>query len=426
MRDTTSSLIKNCLAFLKAPQFKLEAAKSIISVTSLLVISVGFTASSYAGSREQAMRMHERLAGVPASESTLDAMQSLIEAGDTNSAAYMAMEHPAFYNVTLKTWVAPWTNEAFDKFEPLNDYIATVVGMVRDDIDFREVLSGDILYVGDNALSLPAYSNTSNEHYLAMEDEVTDLKAHLVQTTQSAVTGLPSEATAGVMTTRAAAKAFFKDGTNRAMFRFTLINHMCTDLEGVADITRAPDRIRQDVSRSPGGDSRVFHNNCVSCHSGMDPLAQAFAYYNYRYDAASDPDGDQGTIEYNSNGETDPVSGTRVQEKYLINGNNFVHGFVTDDDSWDNYWREGVNYNLGWSQSLTGSGQGAKSMGEELANSQQFAECQVTKVFEEVCLRSPQDSDDRDQITALQTQFATSGYQMKSVFAEAANYCKGD
>ena len=50
----------------------------------------------------------------------------------------------------------------------------------------------------------------------------------------------------------------------------------------------------------------------------------------------------------------------------------------------------------------------------------------LTKVFEEVCLRKPQDSEDRTQISAMQTQFAASGYQMKSVFANAANYCKGE
>ena len=164
-------------------------------------------------------------------------------------------------------------------YAPLNDYTATVIGLIRDDADFRDVLSADVLYVGDTALNLPAYSTTNNQHYEAMEENVVDLQAHLQQTTQSAETGIPADATAGVLTTRAAAKAFFKDGTNRAMFRFTLINHLCTDLEGVADITRAPDRVRQDVSRSPGGDSRLFHNNCVGCHSGMDPLAQAFAYY---------------------------------------------------------------------------------------------------------------------------------------------------
>lgn len=415
------------ISFLQSALLSTKPAGKIVRQLTLGIGVLSLLASpAIAGSREQAARMHDRLAGVPASASVLDEMQTLIDAGDSEAAAYIAMNHPAFYNVTLKTWAAPWTNEAFDKFAPLNDYIATVIGMVRDDIDFREILSGDILYIGDNTLGLPAYSNSNNDHYQTMEDEVTDLSTYLVQTTQSAVTGLPSNATAGVMTTRAAAKAFFSDGTNRAMFRFTLINHLCTDLEGVADITRAPDRIRQDVSRSPGGDSRLFHNSCSGCHAGMDPLAQAFAYYNYEYDADADPDGELGALQYNREGQTDATTGLRVQQKYWINSNNFVHGYITPDDHWDNYWREGPNYNLGWSPALSGSGNGAKSMGEELANSQQFASCQVTKVFEEICLRSPQDANDRAQISSMTDQLASSGYQIKTVFAQAADYCKGE
>ncbi len=106
-------------------------------------------------------------------------------------------------------------------------------------------------------------------------------RRELVQTTQSGTYGLPPAATAGAITTRAAAEAFFIAGTNRAMFRFTLINHMCMDLEQVHDIDDRAGPIRQDVSRSPGGDSRVFLNNCIGCHAGMDPMAQAFAYYNF-------------------------------------------------------------------------------------------------------------------------------------------------
>ena len=65
------------------------------------------------------------------------------------------------------------------------------------------------------------------------------------------------------------------------MLRFTMINYMCNDLNTIMDITRPPDRIRQDPSRSPGGDSRMFLNTCIGCHSGMDALAGAFAYYNF-------------------------------------------------------------------------------------------------------------------------------------------------
>lgn len=395
-------------------------------VISLLSLAITLSTAAEAGPREQAKRIHDRIAGVPPSEAVLNDMASDITSGDPIAAAYTAMENKNFYDVTLKNMVAPWTNEAQSLFVPLNDYTATVVGMIRDEdvlgIDFREVLYGNHLYVGKSSLGAPAYSLANNAHYEFLETQRVSLKDDLVHTTQS----LPAEATAGVMTTRAAAKAFFSGGTNRAMFRFTLMNHLCNDLEQVKDITRAPDRIRQDVSRSPGGDSRIFLNNCVGCHSGMDPMAQAFAYYEYEYDMDADPDGENGALVYNTAGMTDPDTGTRVQGKYHINSTTFQYGYVTPDDHWDNYWREGQNSLLGWDKGLTGSGQGAKSMGMELAHSEAFAQCQVKNVFRTVCLRSPIDSADRDQIGAMVSSFKASGYKMKRVFAESAAYCMGE
>ena len=412
-------------ALLKSHPYSNDGIRASVCLL-LGVILLCLHASLMAGPREQAKRIHDRLAGIPPSATVLDQMATQIAAGDVQGAAQLAMENPAFYSVSLKNWITPWTNEEGDVFAALNDYTATVIGMSRDDMDFRQILSGDILYVAKAELNLPAYSTSNNALYQAMEDGELDLKEVLEATSQSQASGLPAEATAGVMTSRAAARAFFKDGTNRAMFRFTLINHMCTDLEALKDISRTPDRIRQDVSRSPGGDSRIFLNSCVGCHAGMDPLAQAFAYYNYTYDVEQDPDGDNGTLQYLAEGQVDPQSNSRVQAKYHINSNNFPYGFITPDDSWQNYWRQGLNKNLGWDTSLSDSGKGAKSLGTELANSQAFARCQVSKVFKNVCLRVPQDSDDRSQIDAMASNFVNSGYKIKQVFADAADYCKGE
>jgi hypothetical protein len=233
------------------------------------------------------------------------------------------------------------------------------------------------------------------------------MKSTLVATTQSSVTPVPPGATAGVMTTRAAAEAFFIAGTNRAMFRFTMLNHMCNDMEQVHDVRRPPDRIRQDVSRSPGGDSRLFLNNCIGCHSGMDPLAGAFAYYQYNEGT--------GSIEYTAG---------QVQPKYFNNDSNFEFGYVTTDDNWENYWREGQNQFLGWDPTLPGTGNGAKSLGEELGNSDAFARCQVKKAFRAVCLRRPEDANDRAAVSAMVNTFRN-GYSMKRVFADAAVHCMG-
>lgn len=391
----------------------------------LMLLALMLTQSVLAGPREQAKRIHDRIAGVPPTDATLTAMANDITAGNPNTAAMRAINHPDFYRTTLKNWITPWTNFDGTIFDSLNDYSATVIGMIRDDRDFREILSADVLYVGNANLNLPAYSNTSNAHYEALENQSIDLQANLVATTQSAVTGLDAAATAGVMTTRAAAKGFFIDGTNRAMLRFTLMNHLCRDLEQVKDITRPPDRIRQDVTRSPGGDSRIFLNNCVGCHSGMDPLAQAFAYYEYQH-AENDPEGDAGQLQYNGPNNQDPVTGTRVQEKYLINANNFQYGFATPNDAWENYWRNGQNKLLGWDESLPGSGNGAKSLGQELAHSEAFAICQVEKVFQSVCLRKPGNTADRNQVTSMLASFQSNNYNIKQVFVESAVYCMGD
>ena len=377
----------------------------------LLVSFVGISIASIANasSREQAKRIHDRLAGVPPTEAVLQQMEVAVDQGQPGTAldaAYLAMDNPSFYNVTLKNFAAPWTNREQNVFVPLNDYIATVIGMVRDNVPFNTLLSADLVYVS-NAGGLAPYSSANNNHYAEIEDRSIDMMSTLVATAQSSVSPVPSNAAAGILTTRAAAQAFFIAGTNRAMFRFTMLNHLCNDMEQVLDVRGTPDRIRQDVPRSPGGDSRLFLNNCIGCHSGMDPLAQAFAYYNYNETT--------GSIEYTAG---------QVQPKYFNNDANFEFGFITPDDSWENYWRVGQNEFLDWDPTLPGSGSGAKAMGEELGNSGAFASCQVRKVFKAVCLREPEDAADRAQVATMVNTYR-SGYSMKRTFADAAVYCMG-
>jgi hypothetical protein len=363
------------------------------------------------GSLEKAKRMHDRLAGVPPSAAVLTTMRNKIDGGDAVGAAYDAMKDKAFYNARLKNWITPWTNREGNQFAPLNDYTATVIGLIRDEADYRQVLYGDVLYVPAD----DTYTPDSNAIYEDAEAANVDLgdPAVLEKTTQPS--GIPA---AGIMTTRAAARAFFIDGTNRAMFRFTLKNHLCNDMEQVQDITRPADRIRRDVPRSPGGDSRIFMNTCVGCHSGMDPMAQAFAYYDFHYiKDAIDPEAEmeKGRLVYTAGS---------VQPKYDINHDHFAEGYITTSDRWDNYWRAGPDTAIfGWGAG-SGSGNGARSMGMELANSEVFAVCSVKKVFRLVCLRDPS-SADQGAFSSMLSSFKTN-YNLKRTFAEAADYCSDD
>jgi hypothetical protein len=368
------------------------------------VVMAGLVTSAAAGPREQAKRIHDRLAGVPPTEQVLQTMENQIAGGNPIAAAYMAMDNKYFYNVTLKNFAAPWTNRDQSVFVPLNDYIATVIGMIRDEEDFSTLLSADIAYVGRSGIVPSAPAATNNDHFAQLEANNVDLANinDFVRVPQSSINGIASSATAGVMTSRAAAEAFFIAGTNRAMLRFTLLNHMCYDMEQMLDTKLPPDWIRQDVSRSPGGDSRLFLNNCIGCHSGMDPLAGAYAYYNF--------DETSGRLEYTPG---------NVQPKYYNNDLNFPQGFRTVDDSWENRWRSGQNAYLGF-RLAGGSGNGAKTLGQELGNSDAFAACQVRKVFKTVCLREPDQAFD-----AITSDFIQGGHSMKQVFADVAVHCMG-
>jgi hypothetical protein len=391
------------------PNLVALAVRATVCAGALVLLGTNALAAN--PNADQATRIYNRIAGVPPTAAQLTQLM----ATDAVSAALIATQDPSFYNNTIRNLAAPWTNRDQSVFVPLNDYTATVIGMVKNDVPFNTLLSGDLVYVGDGTSGEPAYSPSNNAMYDALDANNVDLSQHLVSKTQSSLTGIPAAATAGVMTTRGAASAFFINGTNRAMFRFTMLNHLCNDMQLVMDTTRPPDRIRQDVTRSPGGVSTLFLNNCIGCHSGMDSMAQAFAFYNF---TATDPTTTDttGTIVYTAG---------QVQPKYHINNTNFPQGFNTMDDAWENRWRAGPNYILGWSATLPGSGNGAKSLGTELESSAAFSSCQVNRVFKDVCLRAPNTTADFAQVNSMISSFQSHNYSLRQVFAEGAAYCMG-
>ena len=95
--------------------------------------------------------------------------------------------------------------------------------MIRDDVRFDRVLYSDMIYVGAPGTTDTPYSHTDNLHYEELEESRADLSnpAVLMAVTQSGLPGaqLPSSATAGVLTTRAAGEEFFSAGTNRRRSR---------------------------------------------------------------------------------------------------------------------------------------------------------------------------------------------------------------
>tara|TARA_R110000868_G_scaffold117600_15_gene312507 strand:- start:14543 stop:15619 length:1077 start_codon:yes stop_codon:yes gene_type:complete len=357
-----------------------------------------------AGPREQAIKLHNRLAGVPPTASVLNQMTNLITAGEEIAAARVAIENPYFYNVKAKNWIKTWTNEARTNRAPLNDYVATVLGVIRDERPFHEILSADILYVGRPGLAnVDDYADNNNDHYEDLENRGFDLKAELVPRTQSAMNNLAQ--TAGVITTRAAGEAFFSAGTNRRMTRFLFMNFLCHDFEALHDITIPDIYVRRDVERDPGGDSRTYKNTCVGCHAGQDALGGAFAYFDYT-------------------GNRVVYQAGNVRNK-INNNNYFPDGHVVTNDSWVNLWTTGQNSTLGWGP-LT-SGNGARSFGQMITQAQAFGKCMAQRSFEMACTRAPMTQEEKDLVTSLGQEFMTvDNYNMKTLIAKVAVNCMGE
>ena len=162
------------------------------------LVAAAISLPAQAGPREQAKRIHDRLAGVPPTDVVLGQMEALI-ATNPQAAAVIAMTHKNFYNVTLKNFAAPWTNRDQSVFVPMNDYIATVIGMVRDNVDFSTLLSADLTYVGMGGVVPASPSRSDNNHYMQLEANNVDLSlpANFNSTTQSSIQQIPSTATAG-------------------------------------------------------------------------------------------------------------------------------------------------------------------------------------------------------------------------------------
>ena len=396
---------------LKAWTVRSNTRQSFRAVCTVLVLTLFMLSSiSLAGPREQARRMHDRLVGVPPSAAVIDSMAAKITVGDAVGAAMEAMQNPAFYNTTLREFATPWTNRDESVYADLNDSTATVIGMSRDDVPFDQVLYEDIVYVGAAAVTDAPYSQTNNDHYVQLQQDRVDLSdpANLFRQQQSALPNSPisTDQTAGIMTTRGFAEAYYIAGTNRSAVHFTTLNFMCMGMEDFRDVTTIPDRIRRDVTRSPGGDSNIYLNDCLGCHAGMDGLAGGLAFYNF--------DEDSQQLVY-----TDGV----VQPNYN-RGVAFRFGYETLGDSWINYWRSGPNSFVSWNG--PGAGMGARSLGMEMAQNRQFSECQVQKTFEKVCYRTPNGAADNQAVQDIANSFEANNRSMKQVFAETASYCMGD
>lgn len=331
-----------------------------------------FTQAAKADDAETESRaIFRRLTGtsLTPNDPRLTQMTTAVRQGNVLAAARIASDDKNFYAVTLRNWAAPWSLKDGSPAAPFDDMQATAIGVVRDQLDGRLLLTGKFRYASTQG-GLPAESPLNNDHYQAIDDRGVDLKTTLTRR-DGQLQSLPEAA--GVLTSRAFQAEYVSAGTNRRATVYAFKNFLCTPIEVWRDPGLPEGYIRRDVNRSPAGNPAAFQRECRTCHAPMDAMTGAFAHFDFA----------GGQIQYYGPFNFPP--------KYNQNGATFPDGYVTSDDSWENFATRHHNVSFGWRGPL--KGQGIESFAKMLADSKGFSTCMVKRAFQATCRRElmPQD-----------------------------------
>ena len=387
--------------------------------------------------RLKAQEIFQRLTGVktPIFDPILSQMVTKLNVGDAVGAAAVATSDSRFLNITVRDFASKMSNRAETTTVPLNDFTATIIGVVRDDISAQKLLTDNITYMADPMkAAVPSTLTTdllrSNNHYDSLTTQRVDLSQVLTRfdkngdpLKQKVFDGTRAQdmpTPAGLLTSRGWLSAHALAGTNRRLVEFSFREFTCTPLENVADSTGPDNVIARDIDRFPGGSHTKFTTTCRACHTIMDGFRPAFAYFTFNSDyvmhsytsptVPTQAAEDAGLGMYKS---TAPGA-TYVHMKLNRNDTVFPGGRITTDDNWVNDAVYGANSAyFAWKST---SGKGIQAFGKMLSESRQFPICMAKRVYFQVCKRDAGASE-MDMINSVANEFATTkNFNLKFLF----------
>lgn len=356
----------------------------------------------------------------------------------------LTQQQDAFYKITVKNLASRMSVRTEEVSAPLNDFSATVIGVTRDNLDARELLTGNKIYMADQTRlpqgvtiqsDLYLHVIRSNTHYQDLENNLyrirlADVLTPVDQQLQRAdndntnanrvVDLVTNPDPAGLLTSNTWGREHLIMGTNRRAVEYALRSFLCTPMEEAADTQASDARIGRDIDRFPGGDHTRFLTSCKGCHTVMDGFRGAFASWNY--------DGRflvHGSLHAGRRG----MNNSGIANKLNQNGQEFPQGYQTTNTSWVNNATRGKNIShFGWSKSVPGQGTGTGAFGRLLANSDRFPKCMARRAFVEVCQRSQNVflNLDSKEVSDLAEVFKSSNYNLRELLIAAATHpnCK--
>jgi hypothetical protein len=399
-------------------------------------------ANSKADADQLALLMYRRIVGVsiPIGSKIIQDMSAQILAGNADLAAGLAVNEPDFLNITVRYMGIKMSYRDEKPNHPTNDFTATLVGAVRDDVSAQELLTGNFSYRVDPA-RLPAgvtvrsnvYADIlrTNNHYADLDARGFSAAYLARKNGMEIVAGntivdlLPEKDASPLLTSRGFTAAHAIAGTNRRMYEYTFREFMCVAMSDFSDTSISDEFVGRDVDRYDA----KFQTRCKGCHGQMDGMRGAFANIDF-FD-----NGTVGFLKHSSKLPAQPLllaqtegefnfktfrsaAGATlypgVAEKMNHNEQVYTAGRIIDSDAFTNL-AVGLNNAayFGWRGPLKGNG--IKAFATMIASSERFGKCMAAKVFTEVCKRKPNDGD-RALIDYAGKKFEDNGYKFKSLF----------
>lgn len=397
--------------------------------------------------KSQASAIFQNLTGTLPPLEVKEVMSQFTCSGNYAEAANTAINYKdRFYRKFNSDWFRYSNKNRVDR-GVFNSAMALWMCMIRDEIPFNQVLSGDFACVGEpggNGEALPPVSLSNNDHFKVFEERNLSFKDDLKMVKQSdlpayAKNGFSPETVAGVLTTQQWGQQYFIAGTNRAVLAFSYDTFLCKSIDELLDNTLPKDVILGAVERAPASDPSTFVNKCSGCHAVMDAQLGATAYYDYIdtntmglifNPATKQPAGDLPQVHKDWFAKLPPEA-KKVAEK--INRNGFLSELdgarMMTDDHWSNPMANplGKNASLGWNGRQSGSG--LQSWGKMITSSDQFSKCMAQRVYQSTCNiteKSMIEERHLGRVSQLASLFKAGNYNLKKLFGQAAVSCKGD
>jgi hypothetical protein len=423
----------------------------------------------------RARKLFQRLGGqdVPIFDSRIAYVKSLLDQGKPKEAARFVSANSAFYDRTVRSFAARVSTRAERPDVPLNDFIATVVGVTRDQIDARKLLTGGFLYRanpkmfwGDRSAYETDQLLMSNEHYDLIDQmraplacaldkldpyNLVSVPEHMQQRLRDpAGNERPNPDPAGVLTSRAFAEAHMIAGTNRRPVQKAFEYFACAPIDSWRDAEISDQYIGRDVERFPNGPTSFneFLSSCKTCHGPMDAMRGAFSQFHFEngylkfapffverqaYETVGNAAEQRDRMKLTApcqeiNTTCNPNSGTpRLAVHWKLNHNvNYRDGNFVKDNSFTNLLTSSRHaLRFGWSGQT--SGHGIREFGRMIANSRAFPVCMAQRAYAEVCKDDPFRADFPSELTQWLEQvgegFAGTGYNLKDLFETVAVNC---